>query len=59
MKIIRNGKVEFSGNKKEIIEYIRECYQDEYMVREYGNILNKDFNKLIYVLECIGLELRK
>ena len=59
MKIIRNGKIEFSGNKKEIIEYIRECYQDEYMVREYGNILNKDFNKLIYVLECIGLELRK
>lgn len=59
MKIIRNGKVEFSGNKKEIIEYIRECYQDEYMVREYGNILNKDFNKLVYVLECIGLELRK
>lgn len=59
MKIIRNGKVEFSGNKKEVIEYIRECYQDEYMVREYGKILNKDFNKLIYVLECIGLELRK
>ena len=59
MKIIRNGKVEFSGNKKEIIEYIRECYQDEYMVREYGKILNKDFNKLVYVLECIGLELRK
>ena len=59
MKIIRNGKIEFSGNKKEIIEYIRECYQDEYMVREYSNILNKDFNKLIYVLECIGLELRK
>lgn len=59
MKVIRNGKVEFSGNKKEIIEYIRECYQDEYMVREYGNILNKDFNKLVYVLECIGLELRK
>lgn len=59
MKIIRSGKVEFSGNKKEVIEYIRECYQDEYMVREYGKILNKDFNKLIYVLECIGLELRK
>ena len=59
MKITRNGKVEFSGNKKEVIEYIRECYQDEYMVREYGKILNKDFNKLIYVLECIGLELRK
>ena len=59
MKIIRSGKVEFSGNKKEVIEYIRECYQDEYMVREYGKILNRDFNKLIYVLECIGLELRK
>ena len=59
MKILRNGKVEFSGNKKEVIEYIRECYQDEYMVREYGKILNRDFNKLIYVLECIGLELRK
>ena len=56
--LIRDGKVEFSGNKKDIIKYIRECYNDEYWVRENYNILDKDFDKLIYVLENIGLELR-
>ena len=55
MYILRDGKVEFTGNKKEVINYIRECYEDDYFVHEYGNIFDKDWNKFKYTLEGLGL----
>ena len=30
--LIRNNKVEYSGNKKEIIAYIMQAYEDDYFV---------------------------
>ena len=32
--LIRNGKVEFLGNKKQIIAYVLEQYKKEYWVKE-------------------------
>ena len=55
--LLRDGKVEYSGTKQELIEYIREAYPDDYWVQEYGSILDKDYNKLRYVTECIGLHI--
>jgi len=55
--LIRDGKVEFSGSIKDLINYIRESYQDEYMVEEYGNIFNKDYDKFSFVVECLGMYL--
>lgn len=57
MFIIRDGKVEFSGNKKEVINYIKQCYADEYWIIEHGNKFEKDwqlfkdclFNMNLYV----------
>jgi hypothetical protein len=53
--LIRDGKIEFSGNKKQLIEYVREAYADDYWVQEYGNIFDKDSEKFRYATECIGL----
>lgn len=58
MYIFRDGKIEFQGNKKECISYIRDAYADEYFVEEYGNSFQKDFAKFIYVVECLGMEVR-
>lgn len=58
MYLYRDNKIEFEGNKKEIISYIREAYVDEYFVEEFGSIFQKDFDKFIYVCECLGIEVK-
>jgi len=55
--LIRNGKVEYSGNKKQLIEYVREKYSDEYWVREYGKFFDNDFGKFKFAVETLGLSL--
>ena len=53
--LIRDGKVEYSGSRLEIINYIVTEYEDDYYVQEYADQLAKDFNKLRFVLTGLGL----
>lgn len=53
--LLRDGKIEYTGNKRELIEYVRESYADEYWVQEYGKVFDKDFEKFKFATECIGL----
>ena len=55
--LIREGKIEFSGNKKQVIQYLRDAYSDEYWMEQYSSVLDKDIDKLYYVIECLGLQL--
>ena len=55
--LLRNKKVEFSGDKKQLIAYIKEHYKDEYWVREYGKFFDSDFGKFKFAIETLGLEL--
>ena len=55
--LIRDGKIEFSGNKKQVIQYLRDAYSDEYWIEQYSSILDKDIDKLYYVVQCLGLQL--
>ena len=55
--LIKNGKVEYSGSKKQLITYVREKYPDEYWVREYGKDFDNDFGKFKFAIETLGLTL--
>ena len=55
--LLRDNKVEFSGNKKQLIEYVKENYKDEYWVKEYSQKFDTDFGKFKFAIETIGLEL--
>jgi hypothetical protein len=55
--LLRNKKVEFSGDKKQLIAYIKEHYKEEYWVREYGKFFETDFGKFKFAIETLGLEL--
>ena len=55
--LIRDGKIEFSGNKKQVIQYLRDAYSDEYWMEQYSSILDKDIDKLYHVVQCLGLQL--
>lgn len=55
--LIRQGKVEYSGNKKEIISYLIQAYEDDYFIQEYGSKLYKDPDALQQTLKCLGLSL--
>ena len=55
--LLRNGKVEFSGDKKQLIQYIKEKYKDEYWVKEYGKMFDSDFGKFKFAIEALGLQL--
>ena len=55
--LLREGKVEFSGNKKQLIAYVKEHYKDEYWVRENGKKFDTDFGSFKYAIESIGLQL--
>ena len=55
--LIRNNKVEYSGNKKEIIAYIMQAYEDDYFVQEYSTKLYKDSNALKQTLIGLGLSI--
>ncbi len=55
--LIRNGKVEFLGNKKQIIAYVLEQYKKEYWVKENHKKFDIDFGSFKFTLETLGLEL--
>ena len=55
--LLRNKKVEYSGDKKQLIAYVKEHYADEYWVKEYGKFFDTDFGKFKFAIECLGLEL--
>ncbi len=55
--LLRNKKVEFSGDKKQLITYVKENYKEEYWVREYGKFFETDFGKFKFAIETLGLEL--
>lgn len=55
--LLRNKKVEYSGDKKQLISYVKEHYADEYWVKEYGKFFDTDFGKFKFAIEYIGLEL--
>ena len=56
MYLIRNGKIEFSGSKHSIIEYILEVYGDDYEVTEYKDQMEKDINILKNVVRGLNLK---
>ncbi|MBQ9245712.1 hypothetical protein IJ182_05540 [bacterium] len=55
--LLRNKKVEFSGDKKQLIAYVKEHYKEEYWVREYAKFFDSDFGKFKFAIETLGLEL--
>mgnify|MGYP006989015700 CR=1 FL=1 len=55
--LLKNGKVLCSGSKKQLIEYVKTNYADEYWVREYGKLFDSDFGKFKFAIETIGLQL--
>lgn len=55
--LLRNGKVECSGSRKCLMNYVKENYKDEYWVKEYGKIFEIDFGKFKFAIETLGLQL--
>lgn len=55
--LVRNGKVEFSGSKKEIIDYILSAYEDDYFVQSYDKQLYHDNSVLEEVLDGLCLQI--
>ena len=55
--LLKNGKVEFSGDKKQLIKYIKENYKEEYWVKEYGKFFDSDFGKFKFAIETLGFQL--
>ena len=55
--LLRNKKVEFSGDKKQLIAYIKEKYKEEYWVRENSKKFDTDFGSFKFTIETLGLEL--
>ena len=55
--LVRNGKVEFSGSKKEIIDYILSAYEDDYFVQSYDKQLYHDNSILEEVLDDLCLQI--
>ena len=59
MYLVRKGKVEFTGNKHNIIEYIKEVYEDNYYVQEYWDQMEKDTQILKNVVRDLDMKLTK
>lgn len=55
--LVRKGKVEFSGSKHDIIEYVKEVYEDDYYVQEYWDQLEKDIKILKSVISGLDMKL--
>lgn len=47
--LLRDKKVEFSGDKKQLIAYVKEHYKDEYWVCENSKKFDTDFGSFIAV----------
>ena len=59
MYLIRNGKIEFTGSKHEIVEYIKDVYPEEYSVELYWDQLEKDNTILRNVILDLGMNYRQ
>jgi hypothetical protein len=57
MYLIRDNLPEFTGTKKEIIDYILNSYYDDYYVQQYGNHLYKNNDALLQTLESLRLKI--
>lgn len=55
--LLRNKKVEASGSKKQLIEYVKEKYKDEFWVKENAKKFDTDFGSFKFTIETLGLEL--
>lgn len=55
--LLRNGKVECSGSRKALMDYVRENHADNYFVKEYGNLFDTDYGKFKFTVESLGLQL--
>lgn len=55
--LLRNGKVEYSGNKKQIIDYVKQKYKGDLWVNQNINKLDNDFGCFKFTLDMLGLEL--
>ena len=55
--LLRNGKIEYSGSKKQLIAYVKENYKDEYWIKEYGQLFETDFGKFKFAVDTLGLQL--
>ena len=54
---ITKQKVEASGSKKQLIEYVKEKYKDEFWVKENAKKFDTDFGSFKFTIETLGLEL--
>ena len=55
--LLRNGKVEYSGNKKQLIDYVKNKYKDDLWVRQNLKKIDNDFGCFKFTLAMLGLEL--
>ncbi len=55
--LLRDKKVEYSGDKKQLIAYIKEKYKDDFWVKENSKNFDTDFGSFKFTIECLGLEL--
>ena len=53
--LLRNKKVEYLGTKKQLIEYVKEKYKDDFGVRENSAKFDSDFGSFKFALSCLGL----
>lgn len=53
--LLRNKKVEYLGTKKQLIEYVKEKYKDDFWVRENSAKFDSDFGSFKFALSCLGL----
>ena len=54
---ITKQKGKASGSKKQLIEYVKEKYKDEFWVKENAKKFDTDFGSFKFTIETLGLEL--
>lgn len=55
--LLRDKKVEYSGSKKQLMEYVKNHYSEDYQVKEYSKFFDTDFGKFKFVVKYLGFEL--
>ena len=55
--LLKNGKLLFSGTKKQIMEYVRTQYKDEFWVKENVQKFDIDYGVFKFSIEASGLEI--
>lgn len=55
--LLKNDKLQYMGNKKQIIEFVKNKYSSDFFVQEYAKFFDTDYGKFKFALECMGLEI--